>query len=139
MASGKYEGFSQSLLNKLFNATAWTIPTTLYLALYSVIPSVSTTGTQATGGGYARLALLCNTGNWPLISGSTTTITSGATFTMNAATADWSSGANQVAAGLLGSSGGTDLYYWGSLSENKPILNGDTPSFASGQITVQEL
>lgn len=139
MGSGKFETLSQLLLNKLFNGGSWTIPTTLYLALFSVTPSVSSTGTEATSGSYARVSITCNTTNWPTISGSTTTITSGATFTFPTATADWSSAANQVAAGLWDSSSSGNLYYWGALTENKPVLNGDTASFATGAVTVQEL
>jgi hypothetical protein len=127
------------LLNWLFNGGTFTQPTNLYLALFSVTPSVSSTGTEATGTGYARLTIVCNTTNWPTISGSTTTVTSGVTQTMATATGDWSSAANQVAAGLWSASSSGTLYYWGALTEAKPVLNGDTASFASGNITVQEL
>jgi hypothetical protein len=139
MASGKYQGFSQLMLNWLFNAGAFTQPTNLYLALFSVIPSVSSTGTEATGTSYARLTIACNTTNWPTISSSTTTITNNVVQTMATAGGDWSSASNQVAAGLWSAASSGTLYYWGSLTENKPVLNGDTASFAVGAITVQEL
>jgi hypothetical protein len=139
MASGKYEYYSQKLLNALFNAASWTIPTTLYLALYTTAPTVSTTGTEATSGSYARVSVTCNTTNWPTISGSTTTMTSGAAFTYVTATADWSSAASMVAAGVLDALTSGNLYYWGALTASKPVLNGDTASFASTALTISEL
>ena len=86
------------------------------------------------------LPLRSTTASWA--SGSTTTVTSQAAFTFSAAGGDWSSASNQVAAGIcktLAGSLSTDLWYWGALTENKPVLNGDTASFASGAVTVQEL
>lgn len=139
MASGKYQYLSQKSLNWIFGGGTFTQPTTLYLALFSVAPTVSSTGTEATGSGYARVAITCNTTNWPAISGSTTTLTSGAAFNFAAATGNWSSSANQVDAGIWDALTVGNLLYWGDLTTAKPVLNGDTPSFASGAVTIQEL
>ena len=139
MASGKYEAFSQLVLNWLFNGGTFTQPTNLYIALFSVTPSVSSTGTEATGSGYARITVACNTTNWPTISSTTTTITNNVAQSYSAATGDWSSAANQVAAGIWSALSSGTLYYWGALTEAKPVLNGDTASFAIDAITVQEL
>lgn len=142
MASGKYEAYSILLLNWLFGGGTFTQPTNLYIALFSVTPSVSSVGTEATGSAYARITVACNTTNWPAISGSTTTITNNVAQSYAAATGDWSTAANQVAAGIVNSLAGalsSNLLYWGALTEAKPVLNGDTASFAIGAITVQEL
>ena len=104
MASGKYEALSILFLNWLFGGGTFTQPTNLYVALFSVTPSVSATGTEATGSGYARITVACNTTNWPAISGSTTTIENNVAQSFAAATGDWSSAANQVAAGIVGGS-----------------------------------
>ena len=58
MASGKYEAFSILVLNWLFNGGTFAQPSNLYVALFSVTPSVSTTGTEATGSGDNRVKLL---------------------------------------------------------------------------------
>ena len=71
MASGKYEAYSQLLLNYVFNGGSFAQPSNLYLALFSVAPTVSSTGTEATGSGYARLTVACNTTNCPTISSTT--------------------------------------------------------------------
>ena len=142
MASGKYEAFSQNLLNFLFNGGTLSAPSTVYLALFSVTPSVSSTGTEATGTSYARKSVTCNTTNFPTISGSTTTMSLNVATSFATAGGDWSSAANQVAAGVaisLAGSLSTDLMYWGALTASKPVLNGDTASFAIGALTIQEL
>lgn len=139
MASGKYEYVSQKILNYIFGGGTFTQPVTLWLALFSVAPTISTTGTEATGSGYARVSITCNTTNWPAISGATTTLTNGAAFTFPAATGNWSSSANQTDAGFWDASSAGNLLYWGDLTTPKPVLNGDTASFASSAITIQEL
>jgi hypothetical protein len=139
VSSGKYEYLSQTMLNFILNGGTWTAPSHMYLALFSVTPSVSSTGTEATGSGYARLSITSNTTNWPTISGSTTTQQNAVAQTMATATGDWSSAANQVAAGLWDASTSGNLYWWGALTEAKPILNGDTASFAIDALSVQEV
>ena len=128
MASGKYEAYSQLILNYVFNGGS-----------FAHAPTVSSTGTEATGSGYARLTVACNTTNWPTISSTTTTITNNVAQTMATATGNWSSSSNQTDAGLWSASSSGTLYYWGDLATAKPILSGDTASFAISAITVQEL
>jgi hypothetical protein len=140
MASGKYEYLSQKILNYIFGGGAFSQPATLWLALFTVAPTISTTGTEATGGGYARVAITCNTTNWPAISGSTTTLTNGAAFTFPAGTGSgYSAGANMTDAGFFDAVTAGNLLYWGDLTVAKPVLSADTPSFAASAITVQEL
>lgn len=139
MASGKYEAWSQLLLNALFNAAAYSFPTTLYLSFFTVAPTISSTGTEASGGSYARATVVCNTTNWPTISGSTTTISLGALVDFAQATGDWSSASNMVAAGIHDALSSGHLYYFGSLAQNKPVFNGDIAFFPIAGVTVQEL
>lgn len=142
MASGKNQYWSQRLLN-MFSGATGTIATPMFLALYTVAPTVSSAGTEVTAAGsYASFSITGNSTNWPVISGSTTTLASGAIFFgVTAATADWSSAALIVAAGLKdsGSNGAGNLYYFGALTESKIVYNSDTPSFAVGAVTIQEL
>lgn len=140
MASGKYEGLSQLALNFLFNGGTFTPTANIYLALFTVTPSISSVGTEATGSGYARLAVAVNsTTNFATISGSTTTVTNQVAQTMASATGNWSSSSNMTQAGFFTTVGGAVLLYWGDLTTAKPVLNLDTPSFAISAITVQEL
>jgi len=135
----KSDYLEAKLLDLVLGATAFSAPATVYLALFSVTPSDSGGGTEATGSGYARLAITNNTTNWPNATGtSPTTKNNGTVLTMATATGDWSSGSNMVAWGLFDASSGGNLLYWGALTEAKPVLNGDTPSFAVNAISITE-
>jgi hypothetical protein len=138
MASGKSAYLSQKLLNLAFGGAAFSFPATLYFALYSVAPTATTAGTEATSGSYARVAVVCNSTNWPAISGSTQVISNGTAITFPTASADWSAGANQVAMAACDASSAGNELYWGALTQPKPVLNGDTASFAIGALTIQE-
>lgn len=46
-----------ALLNVALRATAYTTPTTVYCALYTTNPTIADTGTEVTGGSYARQAI----------------------------------------------------------------------------------
>ena len=126
------------LLDHVFGKTnAYTAPTTLYLALFTVTPSDSGGGTEASGGGYSRLAITNNTTNFPNATGSSpTTKTNGADFAFPAANADVSSGSNMVAWGLFDASSNGNLIAWGALSGAKPWLNLDTFTIPSGLMSI---
>lgn len=141
MASGKNNYWSQRLLN-MFNGAVGTIPSPMFLGLFTTAPTVSTFGTEVTNAGsYTSFSITGNTTNWPTISGAATTLASGAAFTFTTASADWSGGVNIVAAALKdsGTNGAGNIFYFGAVTTPKPVLNGDTASFASGAVTIQEL
>lgn len=52
---------ANALRNHIFRNTAYTSPTTVYLALFTVTPTESTAGTEVTGGSYARQACAWST------------------------------------------------------------------------------
>lgn len=144
MASGKNEYLSQTMLNFIFNGGSWSQPTHLYLAFFTVAPTISSTGTEVTNAGsYARVSISVASGNtnWATISGTTTTVTSQAAFSFPQASATWSSGSNITDAGLWdsGTYGGGNLWYWGDVTVAKPVFSGDTATFSSGNLTIQEL
>jgi hypothetical protein len=142
MSSGKYEYLSQKILNYIFNGGSFSAPANLYLALFTVAPTISTTGTEVTNAGaYARVTVASNTTNWPTISGSTTTVQNAVAVTFTAATANWSSSSNITDAGFFdsGTYGAGNLLYWGDVTTAKPVLSGDTATFAINGISVQEL
>jgi hypothetical protein len=86
---------AQKILNQLFRSTAFTFPTTMWVALCTVTPVASDTGTsiaigatagtgvEVTGTSYARVSYNPGTGNWSAASGSgaeTTTNSNALTF-----------------------------------------------------------
>lgn len=111
----------------------------MYLALFTVLPTDSTTGTEVTGGSYARVAVDRTGTGFAAATGTTATTIPNATVTFPTATADWAAGGTQVVgfgwckslAGALS----TDLVFWGDVTVAKNVLNGDTASFAAATLT----
>jgi hypothetical protein len=109
-----------------------TTPLTPFLALFTADPSDSAAGTEVTGGSYARVA--CSGGTkWAAPAAGS--VTTNAVVTFPTATANW--GTITGFALMTASSGGT-LLMWGSLTASKVVNNGDTASFAAGQLTLTE-
>jgi hypothetical protein len=133
MAGSKSDYLENKLLDHVLGNVAYTAPTTVYVALYTVAPADSGGGTEVSGGGYARVAVANNSTNWPAASGGSKS--NGVDITFPTATADWGT---VVAFGIFDASTGGNLLYWATLTTSKSILNGDTAKFAAGSITITE-
>lgn len=134
MTTGTSTFLADKLLNYVLNQTAYTAPTTVWIALYTVTPTAAGGGTEATGSGYARASVTCNTTNFPLAASNS--IANGAAITFATATGDWSTASSQVAASLMDAVTVGNLLWWGALTASKPVLNGDTASFAVGALSI---
>jgi hypothetical protein len=127
------------ILDYVMSDTSYSPPGTVYVALFTVAPTNAGGGTEASGGSYARAATTNNTTNWPASTGtSPTTKANGTVITFTTATADWSSGSNMVAFALFDALTSGNMLWWANLNESKPVLNGDTPSFAIGALTITQ-
>jgi hypothetical protein len=135
--AGLTDTYEQKLLDHLFTDPAWTPPATLYLALSSTTPTEAGGNvTEPSGGAYARVATTA--ADWSAASGTApATKTNTATFTFPTATADWLAGANLTHFVLYDASTSGNVIAWGAFTTAKPVLNGDTPSFAASAITFQ--
>lgn len=108
----------------------------MWVALFTVAPTDSTTGTEVTGGSYARVAVDRTGTGFAAAAGTTATTNPAATVTFPTATADWGT---VVAFGLCKSLAGalsTDLVFWGSLTTNKAVNSGDTASFTTSNLSI---
>jgi hypothetical protein len=136
MASGKATYWANKLLDLICGGSAFSAPASSFMALYTVAPGAGGGGTEASGGSYARASNTNNSTTWPAASSGVKS--NGVAFTFTTATADWSSGSNMVAAALMDAlTVGNELYF-GSLTANKPVLNGDTAQFAASAISITE-
>ena len=126
MSSAKTTYLSNKLLDHNLKHVSYTSPTTVYLALFTVTPSVSGGGTEVAGGSYARQAISFNTA-------STGTSTSSATITFPANPA-----ATIVALGIYDASTSGNLLYFQTLTSIITTSSGDDLSFPSGNIIVAE-
>ena len=133
MAGSKSDFLENELLDHVLGNAAWSAPATVYIALYTAVPSDSGGGTEVTGGSYARKAVTNNATNWPAASGGAKA--NGTTITFVTATANWGT---VVAFGIFDASSGGNLLYWADLTASKTVDNGDTAEFPVGNLDVTE-
>jgi len=114
------------LLEHVLKNTAYTSPTTVYCALFTVTPSDSGGGTEVTGGSYARESITFG-------AAASGTISNSAIIDFGTATADWGT---IVAVGIFDAITSGNLLFWGALTSNKTILNGDSFTFPIGNLDV---
>ena len=144
MAGSKRNAFETDLLELVFQNTALAnigdasglqpsaTAGSLYVALYTVAPSDSTSGTECTYTGYARVAVARSGAGW--------TVTNNNAFPAAAVTFGENTGSTETAvafATLTAASSG-DMLYWGDLDSNLEITNGVIPEFASGALDIYE-
>lgn len=112
-----------AFLNDYFRTTAYSVPATYYVGL-------TVSGTEVSGGSYARVAV--SKGDSSFTAPSSRAIKNAGTITFPAPTANW--GAVDGAAIWDASSGGNKLIS-GSLTTPRTINNGDgAPSFQANQL-----
>ncbi len=121
--------FTDFLENKLvahtFSNTAYTSPGTVYLGLYTVAPTDSSTGTEVTGGGYARqTAALTTTGN---------AATNASAIEFPTATANYGT---VVAVAILDASSSGNMLAYAALASNKTIETGDVLRIPAGDLDI---
>ncbi len=131
------------LIDAFLRAQSYTMPATVYVGLYTVCPTDSTAGTEATGGSYARVAVTSSLANWAgtQSAGSTTassgtggTTSNNAAITFPTATADWGT---QVCLGVSDASTSGNLLFYAALTASRTITNGSTASFAAAALSFQ--
>lgn len=125
--------FSNFLENKILDHTlrgsagAYTAPTTIYVGLFTASPTDANSGTEVSGGSYARQAITFGTA---AASGS---ISNTATVTFPTATASWGTITH---IGLYDAVSAGNLLYWGAVTQSKTIASGDTFSITTGNLTI---
>jgi hypothetical protein len=120
----------QAILKHILGVTAWTMPTTLYVALFTTTPTMpaGTGGVEVSGGAYARQAITFGvTGTGPAAANN-----SGA-VTFPTATASWGTIAG---AGIYDAVTGGNLIDAGALTASKTIGTGDVFSIPVSNYTL---
>lgn len=135
--AGFTDATEQAILDGLFNDPAWTPPATLYLALSSTTPTEAGGNfTEPSGGAYARVSTTA--ADWSAASGTAPAQkTNTATKTFPTASANWVSGSNLTHFGIYDASNAGNLLCWGALTTAKPVLSGDTASFAASALVIK--
>ena len=121
--------FTDYLENKLlahtFSNTAYTSPSTVYVALYTVAPTDSTTGTEVTGGAYARQSASFTT--------TSSATTNAAAIEYPTATAGYGT---VVAVAVLDASSSGNMLAFAALDTNKTISTGDVFRIPAGDLDI---
>jgi hypothetical protein len=138
--------FSDFLENKLIDHvlrnTAYTVPTTIYVALYTAAPSDSGGGTEVTGGSYARVQVGPSTTAWTATQGGTAGASSGtggqtanaADITFAAPSANWGTITHF---GIHDALTTGNLLFHAALTASKVVNSGDAaPKFLAGALTI---
>lgn len=108
-------------------------PATVYVALYTSAPGVAGGGTEVAGGSYARAAVTNNPANWPAAAAGAKSNAAAVVFPQ--ATALWGT---VVAVGIFDALSGGNLLDFAPLTTPRTVNNGDTFSFAIGQLQFTE-
>jgi len=114
------------LLNAVLRATSYTSPTTVYVGLYTSDPGEANTGTEVSGGSYARKSATFN-------APSNGVCTNSASVEFDQATASWGT-VGYV--GLLDAITSGNLLFYTDLTTSKTIENGDIFKIAAGSLSV---
>tara|TARA_R100000908_G_scaffold57439_1_gene33231 strand:- start:780 stop:1172 length:393 start_codon:yes stop_codon:yes gene_type:complete len=125
-------GFSDYLEDKVlehvFGGNAYSAPSTLYVALYTVAPSDTGGGTEVSGGGYVRKTATFN------VSGTNpTTASNTAAIEYPTATANYGT---VVAVGIFDASSSGNLLAYANLTASKVVSTGDVFRFNTGDLDI---
>ena len=113
------------VLDHVFAGTAYTAPSTLYVALFTAAPSDSGGGTEVSGGAYARQTIAFTT------SGDTTS--NNAAIEFPTATANYGTVTH---VGIYHASSAGNLMAWAALTSSKTIETGDVFRIPSGDLDI---
>ena len=131
MAGSKTDFAELKVLDLLLGNQSYAPGANSVLALYTVSPGETGGGTEANYTSYARATVTNNLTTWP----SANPKSNGIVISFPKATGDQSG--NIVAVAVF-DNGGTNMLAYATLTTPKPVLNGDTPSFAIGALVFTE-
>lgn len=115
-----------ALTDHALGTADFTSPSTVYLALYTSDPTDANTGTEVSGGSYARQSIA-------FAAASGGTASNNADVQFPTATADWGTVTHW---GLFDASTNGNLLFHGSFDVSKPVTEGDVFYVQSGELDV---
>jgi hypothetical protein len=129
--------FSLDLENKIMDHILGTTSTysklgTVYMALFTVAPTESGGGTEATSFGYARLAITNNATNWNPSSNGMKSNATAITFPA-ASGGSWGTVTHWA---IMSAASAGDILFFGAFNAAKTIADTDTLTIPIGQLTI---
>lgn len=117
-----------NLLNHVLRNTAFTSPTTVYVALFTAAPGEAGGGTEVSGGSYARQSVTFSAPASGVVANS-------GAVTFPTATAPWGTITHMA---IFDAVTVGNMLYYGALAAPKVVDTSDQISFANASITVAE-
>ena len=115
-----------ALINATLRNTSYTSPATVYVGLYTSDPGEGNTGTEVSGGSYARTAVTFG-------APSNGVSTNSGAVTFPTATGTWGTVTH---IGILDASTSGNLLYYTPLDASKAIASGDVFTISTGNLSV---
>lgn len=128
MAANKSNYLENAMINAVLRNTTYTSPATVYLALYTTDPTEADTGTEVSGGSYARQSVAFSAPSDGATSNS-------GDITFPTATANWGTITH---VGLRDASSGGNLLYYAALAASKTVNTNDVFKVLTGDLDVAE-
>jgi hypothetical protein len=120
-----------ALLSHVLDGVSMTSPTSVYVGIHNTDPTDADSGTEVTGGSYARVTM---TGGWTVSGTTPTEATNTAAIIFPTATdATWGTATHF---GIYDAATTGNLLIHGALTASKAIGDGDTFEFAIGNLVV---
>lgn len=126
MASKKSNYLKSKIVKHVKGEASYTMPTTLYLALYTSDPTVADAGVEVTGGSYSRKSI-----SFASESGGSAASNAAINFTSMPTT-------NVSHWGIRDASSGGNLLYFGNFDIVQAITAGQTFTINSGNLVITE-
>jgi len=117
-----------NILNHVLRATAYSSPSAVYVALFTVAPTESGGGTEVSGGSYARQTVTFS-------APAPDSVSNTADVTFPVATAAWG---DIVAFAIMDQPSGGNMLYFANLTAPRTIGISDQFRFPAGQLVVTE-
>lgn len=144
MAGSKSDYLEAAVKNEVLGAVAFSAPANVFFGLWGTASSINDasnggTAGEVIGGSYDRVQKTNNTTNFATVTTANKVNSNAITFPT--ASANWNSGSNINQVGVLdgnAKTSGDNLLLWGDLTTPKPVLNGDTASFATSAFSWSE-
>lgn len=119
-----------ALLDHILNNTAYASPANVFLALFTTATADDGSGTEVTGGSYARVSVV---GNFTLTGGGSGQATNTAQIQFPQATAGWGTVTHFA---IFDASTGGNMLIHGALTGSIAVASGETVQFDPGDLDV---
>jgi hypothetical protein len=133
VASGLTTTWMNSILGELFGGVALAAPATLYFGLATAVAANGTITGEPSGGSYARKSQANDATLWNTPSGGA--VDNKIAITFATATGAWGT-LDTFFIATAATGGAAVVVAYGTLTVEKTITSGDTPSFAAGALDI---